>query len=845
VKAGRGARMKPLGVLHLYRIRLRARLVQEAFAAVGIAVGVALLFATQVANTSLNGSVHQLTGGLVGHSQLQLSARDQNGFSESLLADVRGLPGVRSAAPILEAQANVIGPGGRRSVDFIGADPRFVKLGGTLLRHFSAAALARQHALALPAPIAQAIGATALEPVRLQIGESTGRALLGIVLQEAEIGSLAHSPVALAPLQYAQQLTGMAGRVTRIFVRSQPGRLASVETELRRLASNHLNVQPADFDATLFDSAAKPTNQSTEVFAAISALVGFLLAFDAILLTVPARRRFVADLRLDGYGPRTIIEVLLVDALVLGVFASVLGLLLGDELSLRLFHASPGYLSFAFPVGSQRIVTWQAVAVAVLGGVLAACLGVLGPMRQDILLTDAQGASRVGRRWPIGLRSMPLTGVGCLLVTTVVLVFAPAAAVVGIVTLTAALLLLLPSLIQAIAALTSRLTVDLRAKAPTIAVAELRSSWTRTVGIAATGAIAVFGSVAIQGAHADLQRGLDGSARDISQAADVWAFAPGMNNLLATASFRPTALPKLARLPGAETVSLYRGGFLDYEDRRVWVSGPPLSQRQLVPPHQIVEGNLALADRRVRSGGWAVISKAVAVEHGLHIGDAFTLPTPHPTRFRVAALGTNIGWPPGAIVINANDYARAWGSEDASAYEITTKPGTRSSTVAAEARSALGASSGLTVQTADERESRQRTASRQGLARLTQISVLVLIAAILAMAAAIGNMIWQRRPRLASLKLDGFSDLEVWRVLLLESVLLVGSGCFIGALFGLYGQVLGSHTILTVTGFPVVFSLRVGGALGSFALVTVVAVAITAVPGYLFARVQPAAGLAD
>ena len=62
--------MRPLGILYLYRVRLRARLVPEALAMVGIAVGVALLFASQVANTSLNGSVRQLTSGLVGQSRL-------------------------------------------------------------------------------------------------------------------------------------------------------------------------------------------------------------------------------------------------------------------------------------------------------------------------------------------------------------------------------------------------------------------------------------------------------------------------------------------------------------------------------------------------------------------------------------------------------------------------------------------------------------------------------------------------------------------------------------------------------------------------------------------------------
>ena len=36
----------------------------------------------------------------------------------------------------------------------------------------------------------------------------------------------------------------------------------------------------------------------------------------------------------------------------------------------------------------------------------------------------------------------------------------------------------------------------------------------------------------------------------------------------------------------------------------------------------------------------------------------------------MAALSTNIGWAPGAIVMNAADYARAWVSHDASAYNV-------------------------------------------------------------------------------------------------------------------------------------------------------------------------------
>lgn len=839
--------MRLAGILHLYRMRMRKRLVPEALAALGIAVGVALLFASAIANTSLNGSVHQLTRGLTGNSQLQLLSRTYSGFDERLLAETRALPGVRAATPVLEAQANVVGPRGRRSVELIGADPRTVQLGGSLLRHFSAAALARQSAFALPAPVANEIGARSLETLKLQIGAESRPALLGLVLREPDIGQLVHSPVALAPLGYAQQLAKLPHRITRVLVQTAPGLQPTVNRGLKRLAGGHIIVAATTYDAALFDRAALPTNQSTSVFAAISALVGFLFAFNAMLITLPARRRLVTDLRLDGYGPKAILEVLLLDALILGVVGSSLGLVLGNELSLNLFHASPGYLSFAFAIGTQRIVTWQSVTIAFLGGVLAACLGVLAPLTRALVVTSTEtGASArraaLARRFSalLGANGILWAGLLCLLLTTVILVLAPAAVIVGIVSLTAALFLLLPGLLRAVISLVDRASWGIRGRAPMVAVSELRTTWPRTVAIAATGAVAVFGIVAIDGAHADLQRGLDRSARDVSRAAEVWAFPPGLNNLLATATFRANAQPALARTPGVRAVDLYRGSFLDYGKRRVWISAPPVGPGGQIPPHQLVKGKLALADARVRHGGWAVVSEAIAKEHDLQIGDSFTLPAPRPIRLRVAALGTNIGWPPGAIVMNASDYAEAWGSPDASAYRVFTSTGASQAAVRNAVVRTLGPTSGLVVETAGERERRQRTASRQGLSRLTQISTLVLIAAVLAMAAAMGNMIWLRRQRLASLKLDGAESLGIWRILLLESTILVGAGCLIGAVFGLYGQLLGSHAILGVTGFPVVFSFGVVDALESFLLVTAVAVAITAIPGYFVARITPA-----
>ncbi len=104
--------MKWRGILYLYRVRLRRRRLQEALALVGIAVGVALLFASQVSSASLTGSVQQLTSGIVGRARFQLMARGPGGFDARLLGPVERLPGVQTAVPVVEAQASIIGPAG-------------------------------------------------------------------------------------------------------------------------------------------------------------------------------------------------------------------------------------------------------------------------------------------------------------------------------------------------------------------------------------------------------------------------------------------------------------------------------------------------------------------------------------------------------------------------------------------------------------------------------------------------------------------------------------------------------------------------------------------------------------
>lgn len=831
--------MKLSNVAALWWIRLRARRAQELLALLGIAIGVALLFAALVAGSSLTGSFERTTKGIAGDARFQVTARGAP-IDTKTLREVRRLPGVAAATGVLEVRTEMEGPGARRSVLLLGTGAGFERVNGTLSARAVAGRASPRGVLLLPAPLARSLGVSAGEPIGIDVDGIRVQVRLRARLPDRQVGPLSASPVAIAPLAYVQRLDRRPGWVTRILVLPERGRDALAERSLSRLAGGRLDVRPADFEVTLFRQAFEASNQATSMFSVLSALVGFLLAFSAVLLTAPARRLMIAELLLEGYGAATAVKVMVFDALALGVIASALGVLAGDQVSRHLFTTTPGFLDLAFSFGTERIVTPTSVAIAFLGGVLASCVAVLGP---------TLGAIRANREPAVEANDRPrrrgdlpsLAGVAVLLAGIVIVNGGSASirvAFAGLGLLIAAMLLLLPGLLRALLAAVDLTAHRRRGVVPFIATADLRvrEMRLRGVAVAATGAIAVFGSTALQGSRADLQRGMDGTIRELRAIGPVWAVASGDANLLATTPFDP---PNILPPRGVDRLDAYRGSFLDVGDRRVWVLGPPASARRPFPAGQVIAGDERSAVRRIRRGGWTVLSADVAAELGVGVGDRVLLPTAVPIRLRVAALTTNLNWPAGAIVLNADDYGRAWDSAAISALIATPAPGTTPAAAARSLRRALGSGSGLDVQTAAERERDERAATREGMARLGQIAVLVLVCAVIAMAAVMAGLIWQRRPFLASVKAEGYSGGELWRSLVLQGALLVGAGCVIGGAFGLRGQRLLADGLADVTGFPVVYAPAWSIALLVCLAVAAAVVAIVAAVGWRAAKVDP------
>jgi len=842
--------MGPYALVYFYRRRLRVHLVQELLAGLGIAVAVALVLSTLVAEGSIAGSTSKVVKAIVGPAQLQLRARSANGFPQSTLARVERLRGVRQAAAILETSATAVGPHGKQAtIELAGTDVALATLDG--LAHTLPIAAVAKGGVGLTRAAAAQTATHAGGRVRVELRGVRVPLHVSAVLGPEAAGALSDALVGVTSLSELQRLTGLQGRVTRVLVQAAPGQLTRVRGELRGLAGGRLTVAAADQDVAALRQALRPSDQASAFFAGVAAVLGLLFAFTAMLLTVPERRRAIADLRLVGTRRTAILQMVLFQALVLGVLASAVGVAFGYALSRWALHQNTGYLAEAFTLGTGVVVRPSTVVFAFLGGVCATLLASALPLadlrrsrRLDAVYAEDEQLAPEG----LSVRAHVLLAAGAVvLIALMAAIIAqwPGLALPASVLLALATVLCVPLALSGVLALARAAAArfDTLTVLP-VALASMRATSLRSLVLAATGAVAIFGSVALGGARGDLLRGIESFASSYSSDAPVWVINPDNNQ--ATVPVNTGALQaRIAAAPGVAHVTAMHGGFIDLGNRRVWLIARGAGGARRVLSSQLVHGAVAEAEAGLAAGGIVVSQQLLEGLHG-KIGQELTLPTPAGERsFKVVATTTNLAWSPGVVFMNASEESRIWGAST-TGFAVTPAPGVGARAVAGALRAAIaagGPGSGLEASTAATRRARIDSLTGQGLGRLGQISTLLSLAAIIAMAAALASSIWQRRLAIAGLRLSGVRPRRLRAILATESLLLLGAGCIAGALLGVIGELVIDGYLRTVTGFPVA-SLHVSGRpLEVTALVLAGALLLVAPPAWLASRASPTLAL--
>jgi putative ABC transport system permease protein len=834
----------------LYRRRLRDHAITELLAGGGIAVGVALVFGVLVANGSIVGSVREDIHAVGGQADLEFVARSPSTFSERLADRISALPGVARSAPLLRQIAVIQGPKGRERVQFVGIGPSLIGLGGFATKDLGSGALLLARGVGLPSSVAGAIGSETRQTSTLAIDGSSSPVRVRAVLNSGAIGPLAAAPLVVALLPYAQATSGERGQVNEVLIEPRPGRERQVAGELHALAGNTIDVGPADGELRLAETAAAPVNRSTSLFVAIAAMVGFLLALNAMLLTIPERRRAIADMRIQGFDAGQVLAIVVFQAMALGIVASCVGVLAGDALARTLFHEVPSYLATVFPVTGNQTVHVGTAMVAFGCGLFAALLVSLSPIFDlrsdrpvDAVFHDpgepgqAIAQATAFRAAMVGLALVALVSVGVFLDTDLT--------VLGGVVLALAALCFVPLLFGATSRLLRGYARRYRGGMVAVTAIEMDGTATRSIALAGVAALAVYGVIAVGGARHDLLRGLDNAIAQEWGSAPVWVTPNG--NIFDADGFRIENQKAFARAGGTiASVHVHQGGFLDLGTHRLWIRAIPINNSTMILSSQLLKGDLSSATARMRQDGWATVSSEFAEEHDLRVGSRFVLPTPSgAAAFRVAALTTNTGWPSGTISMNTRDYSRYWLTTTPTAISLSLAPGVSAATGRNIVRGILKDQTSLRVQTSQERIAEVEDAVGQGLRTLSEISTLLLIIAALALATALSTAIHQRRSRLASLKAQGFDRGQLWRCLLLESAMVLGIGCFDGVVLGVYAHALGDRYLRANIGFPAPFGIGGAQVVLTLLLILGIALAIIALPGYSAAGVSAQASFQE
>ncbi|MBV9819410.1 MAG: FtsX-like permease family protein [Solirubrobacterales bacterium] len=376
---------------------LASRRLRSVLTALAIVLGVALISGTYVLTDSINHAfasifqtVYRGTAATVtGRSAIDASASggtsgDVPSFSESLLPRVQRLPGVKDAiggvqgSPQLIHDGKVISFGGAPSLGF-SVDPSKPDLNSLDLvgGHW-------------PGPSAVVIDSNTASKKHLHVGDEIGVQTRGPermmrisgLVRLGSASSLGGATLAGFQLATAQGLFGKVGKLDDIRVSARPGVspsqiVARIRPLLPRDAQVRTGAQEAAKSASATSSFTSFFKTFLLVFAGIALFVGAFVIANSLSITIAQRTREFATLRTLGASRRQVLRAILVESLMVGLLASVVGMLVGLGLAQGLF-ALFNALGLTLPT-SGTIIEARTVIVSILVGVVVTMLASLRP----------------------------------------------------------------------------------------------------------------------------------------------------------------------------------------------------------------------------------------------------------------------------------------------------------------------------------------------------------------------------------------------------------------------------------------------------------------------------------
>ena len=790
-------------MIRLVLAGLRQRKLRAALTATAILLGVAMVTGTLVLTSQITRAFDEIFQAANSGVDVRVSPRTdfEGGLSnvptlpESMVAQVRGVEGVRAAAPELAALGSPVVNG--EYVQSTGAPSFVFSLTPDPFRSTelaSGAYPARNGEVAVNEALAANEGLALGDRLGIATRDGVKQVTLTGTVTFANVSSIGGTTIVIATKDDVQRWFDLEGRVNSIAVAAQPG--VTPQALARRIAA----ALPSTVEVrTGQQDAADQAQQTTEAintflrpallaFGVIALFVGAFIIFNTFSITVAQRLRELGLLRTIGASRRQVMASVVGEALVIGLVAGVVGLFAGYGFAALLVWVFDTLLPGGIPVAGAQIsvgIVLTALLVGVLVSVVAALIPAVRASRVPPVAALREGAEiprgRLSRFTPLLAGLLAVGGIVLIVVglqseggaTRRLLVMALGALLVFL-AIGGLLRYLVPGL--------SRLIGWPLERTPGASGSLARQNATRNPSRTAATAAALMIGIGLVSFVAVFAQGLKASvtgAIDDTLRGDLIISGKSFQPIPAASAAAVQATPGVADVVAVLTDEARSAGA-----GRTTVFGvdPDAAARGL--SFEWVDGSEA--DLRGLGPGQVVVEQDFADSAGVGVGDPVVLRASSGTRdaYRVAGVFRDRILFEGGVIASRDGFGRLFTARDPIFVLATVDPGADPVAVKDEVAKALAPFPAAEVRT--NAEYRDEISSRVD-------SILYLLYVLLAMSVVISLFgivntlvlsITERTREIGMLRAIGLTRSQLRRMVRYESVITSGIGGVIGIILG-------------------------------------------------------------
>lgn len=851
----------------------RRRPLQSFFFVIGVAIGVAMIVAIDLANGSAARAFDLATETVTGKATHQIVG-GPNGLDQEIYTQLRREVGYRNSAPVVESYVTALELDAQ-PMRLLGIDPfaeapfrSYLGAGtqSTGAAEYLTPLMVEPASVLLSTAVAERYGLAVGDQINARVGsQQQPLTLVGLLEPSDDLSRRALDGLLITDIATAQELLDRMGRLDRIDLlvpqdADAPTRLAAIAAILPPGA----RIETATARSGTVNEMTAAFNLNLTALSLLALVVGMFLIYNTVTFGVIQRRPVLGTLRALGMTRREIYGLILLEAGVLGVVGTLLGLGLGVLLgrgAVQLVTQTVNDLFFVVAVREIDIPLLTLLKGGVIG-VFAALLGAAIPALEATSVEPA-GALQRSNIEDKARRALPwlsssavlLLGIGAaLLVPELNLVIAFVglfAVILGGALLSPILTLWFMTGVQQVEG--RRLGVISRMAPRTITRALSRTS----VAVAAL-MISVSVIIGVGIMIGSFRTTVEAWLEDVLQA-DIFVSPPALSSNQIATSLDPAIVERLTNLPGVTQTATNRTisavAFLDEvpvdgENGTAVRDGTPVSVIALSEDLAGAERNYqdAIGDWQttwaaVEAGG-ILINEPMANRFKLGVGDEVALQTDLGIEtFSIVGVAVNFDVRANVFLYDPV-YRQFWDDDGLSAIALFVAPEVNVEEMVNTIRAEFAGEQELLVRS--NRSTRQTALEvfDRTFAITVALQLLATIVAFIGILSTLMSLQMERNREIGVLRSTGMTRGQLWRLSMLETGLIGSSAGLIAMPMGLALAVILIY-IINLRSFGWTLQMRLEPEYFGQAFLVALGAALLAglYPAWRMGQMQPAAAI--